>query len=197
VVTIPQGQRVAYLSIKFTPHNYIGQDVAIGFKIKSVSPAGYVISGNFNTGIVAIIIKNKYDGLYTLTQYMAGWGAYGIADGTTNTWPNNVTYASTGTASNLIVTSQFGSLQTEFGPTGSINVFGNAEPQYNLDPVTNKLISIDNLDPDSRNRRFTVNPADDSRYDPATKTLYLSYFMDQNGRPTQTIKDTLVYQGPR
>jgi hypothetical protein len=199
VVTIPAGSRVGWLKISFVPHDYIGQDVALGFVIKSVSPASYTISGNLASGAIAIVIKNKYDGKYTLTQYSKGWGAYsgGIADDQTFTWPGSVIYATTGTGSNEIVTAQGGPLQTLFFANGSVSVYGAALPVYNLDVATDKLISIDNPAQDSRNRRFTVNPADDSRYDPATKTLYLSYFMDQDTRPQQTIKDTLVYIGPR
>jgi len=43
-----------------------------------------------------------------------------------------------------------------------------------------------------------LNPAvTDSRYDPATQTIYAAYEMTQNGRPNQFIYDTLVYRGPR
>ena len=56
-----------------------------------------------------------------------------------------------------------------------------------------------NLIPDDgRGRAFAINPAvTDSRYDPATKTIYAAYLMFQNGRPTQYIYDTLVYKGSR
>lgn len=122
VVTIPKGSRIGWLQIKFTPHTYIGQDVALGFVIKSVTPAGYTISSNLGSGAIAIVIKNKYDGKYTLTQYSKGWGAYsgGIADDQTFTWPGAVIYATTGTGSNLISTPQVGTAQTLFFRLGQL-----------------------------------------------------------------------------
>jgi len=64
VVTIPQGSHTSYLQIKFKPSAFIGADWALGFKITAIQEAGYVISGNLSTGIVAIGVKNQYDGNY-------------------------------------------------------------------------------------------------------------------------------------
>jgi len=197
VVTIKKGTRIGYLQISFVPHTQIGLDVAMGFKITNISPAGYTLSGNYGTGIVSIVIKNKYDGKYNLREYMAGWAAYGIADGVTNSWPSEVIFASTGSASNSISTAEGGLLQTAFTSSNGITVFGNAQPVYNFDPVSNKLLSIDNPAQDARLRAFTPIDSLNSRWDPATGTLYLGYLMTQTGRPPQTIKDTLTYVGPR
>jgi hypothetical protein len=57
VVTIPRGSYMAYLQVKFVPSTLVGQKAALGFAIASVQETGYVISGNFNTGVIAISVK--------------------------------------------------------------------------------------------------------------------------------------------
>jgi hypothetical protein len=197
VVTIPKGSRVGYLQIKFVPSALIGLTYGIGFGISKVAEAGYTVSGNVGTGIVALLIKNAYDGKYTLNELTTGWAAYNIADGTEYTWPTPVIFATTGANSNQIVTQEGGNAQVGFTPSGGIASFGAATPQYNFDATSNKLTSITNLTPDARNRAFTPNPAVNSRFDASTHNVILGYKMTQNGRPTQFVYDTLVYIGPR
>ncbi len=201
VVTIKKGQHTGYLQLTFNPANYIGVDYAFPFTISSVNKQGYVISGNLKDGIAAVGIKNMYDGLYSLTEYQAGWGAYGIADGATNTWPNAVSFVTTGSSSNGILTTQTGTLQPAFTAGGGITAFGATEPRFVFDPNTNLVTNVYNNAPDDgRGRAFHLDPAylpDSSRYDPATKTIYVNYIMTQNGRPNQSIRLTMVYQGSR
>ena len=69
VVTIPKGQHTGYVQISFKPSDFLGGSWALGFKITSVDKSGYVISGNMNTGIVALVIKNAYEADYNVTGY--------------------------------------------------------------------------------------------------------------------------------
>jgi len=198
VVTIPKGSRIGYLQVTFNASNLLAENYALPVKITSVAEPGYTISGNLNTGIVAIGPKNQYDGMYELTILTSGWGAYGINDGPPAlTWPTNVGLVTSGPNS-VVFSSEVGSSQPAFAG-GGITGFGATEPQFTFDPTTNKLISVVNLVPDDgRGRTFFLNPAvTDSRYDPATQTIYAAYEMTQNGRPNQFIYDTLVYRGPR
>ena len=198
VVTIPKGSRIGYLQVTFNASNLLAENYALPVKITSVAEPGYTISGNLNTGIVAIGPKNQYDGMYQLTILTSGWGAYGINDGPPAlTWPTDVGLVTSGPNS-VVFSSEVGSSQPAFAG-GGITGFGATEPQFTFDPTTNKLISVVNLVPDDgRGRTFLLNPAvTDSRYDPATQTIYAAYEMTQNGRPNQFIYDTLVYRGPR
>jgi hypothetical protein len=199
VVTIPQGQRTGFLKIKFKPSSFSGAEWAAGFQITAIQEPGYVISGNLSQGIVAIAIKNKYDGNYNLTMKTVGWGAYAIADGQTFTWPTPVSMVTYSPSSVTILTQETGDAQNVFDPDGNVSSFGATAPQYIFDTVTNKLIDVKNLAPDDgRGRAFQLNPAvTDSRFDPATRTIYAAYIMTQNGRPNQEIYDTLTYVGPR
>lgn len=200
VVVIPKGSRTGYLQIKFIPNDFISAGYALGYTIQSVAEPGYTISGNLNNGIVAIGIKNKYDGQYGLRIETIGWGAFGIADGVTNTWPDNVAVVTSGANSVTFNTSEEGPLQPAFTAAGGVTAFGATQPQLTFDPATNKLTGVVNLTPpDARDRAFAINPdpATNSYFDPSTQTIYAAYLMTQIGRPTQFIYDTLTYVGPR
>jgi hypothetical protein len=64
VVTIPSGSHTGFLKVKINPSNYLGKAYAVGFTISSVAESGYVVSGNNKNGVVAINIKNEFDGNY-------------------------------------------------------------------------------------------------------------------------------------
>ncbi len=48
IVTIAKGSYKGFLQVKFKPSDYLGQDVALGFRILAVQEPGYTISGNLN-----------------------------------------------------------------------------------------------------------------------------------------------------
>ena len=196
VVIIPKGSRTGYLQVKFKPNDLLNGDFALGFVVTSIAESGYTI-GNLNHGIVALGPKNRYDGKYSLRIKTVGWAAYGIDDGIPETWPTQIGVVTTGLSS-IVFSSEVGGDQPAFAG-GSITGFGATEPQLTFDLTTNKLVSVVNLAaPDSRARAFAINSAvTDSRYDPASKTIYAAYLMTQNGRPTQYIYDTLVYKASR
>lgn len=198
IVTVPKGSNTGFLQIKIKPNDFLGHDYALGLQISSVS-SGYVISTNFNKGILALSTKNVYDGLYTLTQKQIGWAAYGIADGETHTWPTNISLITASAVAVDINTAQGGNLQPAFTPGGAITVFGATSPRYIFDPATNALVDVINTSPDDgRGRTLHINESVlDSRYDPMSKTIYAAYVMTQTGRPNQFIYDTMVYVGPR
>jgi len=68
VVTIPKGSNTGYLQLKLKPNDFLGYDYALGLQIASVS-SGYLISTNYNTGILAIGVKNEWDGIYSYKGY--------------------------------------------------------------------------------------------------------------------------------
>jgi Domain of unknown function (DUF1735) len=205
VVTIAKGTNTGFLMMKFAPADFIGANpFAFAYVITAVDQPGYIISGNLNKAIAAIGPKNKYDGLYNMDIMTTGWAAFGISDGVPGTWPS-----SNGKSIGLITSGAnsvaifdfavFGSrIQNAFTAAGGFTGFGATAPQLTFDPNTNALVNVNNLDPDDgRGRAFHLNPADSSRYDPATGTIYAAYIMVQNGRPNQFIYDTLTYTGPR
>ncbi len=199
VVIIPKGQHTAYLQVKFKPSDLVGdKKYAVGFSITKIDEPGYTISGNTKDAIVVIGIKNKYDGLYSLTVRTVGWAAYGISDGPTKKWPSNASFESTGANSLVLHTKEGGIGVPAFDATGAPTSFGSTEARFTFDLSTNALTAVDNtVGDDGRGRTFFLNTAEQSRYDPTSQTIYAAFVMTQNGRPNQFFYDTLVYQGPR
>jgi len=198
-VTIPAGQKFGYLTLNITSSKvYLFSQYMVSYKISAV-PSGALISDSRTSAQWTVAIKNKYDGMYSLSFQMKNWGGYGIIDGGgSNPWSQNVGVVTNGLNTVLI---DIGGSYAQPGFTASLAAtsFGATKPQYTFDLTTNNLISVTNLTPDDgRGRTFHLNPnITDSRYDPNTGTIYAAYIMSQNGRPNQEIYDTLVYQSTR
>lgn len=192
-VTIKKGERFAVVPITVNTSK-IDLSQANAIAIKIVDASGVTISANNEHIIYAIGVKNKYDGLYDLRQRTTGWAAYGIADGPTFDW-GDMGLVTLSANSVEFSTGYFPGFDSGGGQVG----FGATEPQFTFDLATDKLIDVHNLAaPDSRNRQFVLNPAvTDSRFDPATKTVYMAYIFTQSGRPPQFVYDTLTYIGVR
>lgn len=165
-VVIPKGSHTGYLQVKLKPSDFIGADWALGFRIASIKEPGYVISGNLNTGIVAVAIKSQYDGTYHSTGYVYHPSAPRSLD----------LVKQLATVSANSVTCGFGDL----GGSGYVALL-------TVDPATNKvtisdystgipIVGFDNGLPDT-NPGYTAQWSGSSKcnntYDPATKTFYL------------------------
>lgn len=208
VITIPKGSNVGYLRIKIKPVDFLGEDFALGYQISKVEPAGYLISSNISTGVVAIGIKNKYDGIYDLRINTVGWTAFGIADGVAGDYPDPFYLVTAGANSVSLYNPTSGYADLQPGFTGTTNVpgtigaptgFGATTPLFTFDPNTDTLVSVINTTPDDgRGRTLFKNDAvRGSRYDATTQTVYAAYVMTNNGRPNMFVYDTFTYVGPR
>ncbi|HEY4286215.1 MAG TPA: DUF1735 domain-containing protein [Puia sp.] len=176
VVTIPKGKSMAFLQVKFVPSSLIGVDYALGIKLSSVAEADYTISGNLDTGVVAILIKNIYDGTYLANGVLVHPSIGG-------TFKNK---------SVILYTSGALSVDMSDGQPGAGGTLG-AYPRLTVDPATNK-VTVTSSDP-SLTFNGPVQAGYPNRYDPASKTFFINY-----GYTTSAPReawDTLVYQGPR
>ena len=81
------------------------------------------------------------------------------------------------------------------GFTSGYTAFGAIAPLFIFNNTTNKLTDVQNTyADDGRGRKLELNPAiTDSRFDPATKTIYAAFIMKQTGRVNQYFYDTLTY----
>lgn len=184
VVTIPKGARTGYLQVKFVPADFLDSTYALAFSISAIAEKGYVISGNLNFGIVAINIKNKYDGIYNLRGFFNRTSPDYSA-------PYNETVSMITTGANSVAMYWKGNFAHPIaGGTGS---FADLTTEYFFDLTTNAIVSVDNPYPGTL--VFTNGPATDNRYDPATKTIYAQCYY--NGNLQRMFTDTMTYVGPR
>lgn len=202
-VTIPKGQRLAKKTVTFKPDQF-NPALTYGFPVKIVSATSGKISTNFGTVIYALGAKNKYDGVYTSKFKHNGWAAFGIYDGAAALSYGDFELITTG-ANTLKRYNRRRSdeLQPGYSVNASgdvaITAFGGVTPLFTFDLTTNKLTNYSNTTAlDARNRILRLDPAvTDSRYDPATKTIYAAYILEQTGRPNLIYRDTLVYKSAR
>ena len=212
-VTIPAGSQngMVPINIPTTVPMDPSSSYGLGLTISSVT-AGYTIAENMKNLFLEFTLKNKYDGNYRLDLNSKGWAAYGItSDNNYYTWPSNPDGTSifliTGGPTSVRLFDDWGFsdfIQPAFSgtPPTTATGFGATAPRFTFDLATNAVINVSNdLPDDGRGRRFRLNtnvsaPAG-NYYDPATKKIYASYFLQQNGRPDQELNAIFTYRGPR
>lgn len=138
---------------------------------------------NYKTVLYNVQVKNAYDGVYSLKGFVFR------NDGTGNNDPGLGGYFK-GLSQTLITISATTNTLTPVWRTGAA-AGGVAGTFISVNPTTNKVTIAS-----TGNATLGNDPAYDSRYDPSTKTFYLSYKWG-SGSATRAQIDTLVYTGPR
>jgi hypothetical protein len=175
-VTIPAGSSTGYIQVKFNPNNLIGQTYVLGIKITSVSDSKYTIS-NLNVGFVKMGAKNMYDGEYSVTGTMT--------DATnalyTGYYPADVYLITQDGTSNAYYDLDLGDYGHLFiTNTGGLSYYGTFAPVFKFDS-NNNVVSVINYwgQPAGNTRSAQLDPSGVNKFDPATKTLSVSYWMNQ------------------
>jgi hypothetical protein len=182
----------AVYTVPLAPGDF-AKKYALAFTI--TDSAGINISDGIKDVIVLISVKNKYDGVYSLRAKMLDWdAAYGISN-VAWLWPYDVSMITSSATSLNLFSDAHGTyihpaMTSALGPTG----FGVTNPRFTFDLTTDKIIDVKNdiVNP-SNGRAFKLNTAYDSRYDPASKTIYAAIILTQPGRPDLQIFDTLKF----
>lgn len=178
VVTIPKGSREGALKMTAVPKDLEGGEYGLGFRIKSVEPAGYLISGNLGNAVVPVGIRNIYDGIYDYKGYALRGG-------------------------DAALTGNFSGKTMDLITAGPASVHSSRQPYWG-DGST--LIAVDNLylAVDPTTNKVTISsaggainaPGYDNRYDPAEKTFYISFTWGA-GPASRLSTDTLIFARPR
>lgn len=196
-VTIPKGSREASVVINTNPADLSLGEYALGFTLSSVSAPGIVVSKNYSNLFVYLGVKNKYDGKYTLNgkfyhpTQSPNYGAFTMDAEMHTTSPTKV---------KLYIPDFEGYYAPGlFG--GALNAFGAQEPEFTIDPTTNK-VTVQNGYVGAVTF-YTMAPGYDSHYDPVTKTIYAKWGYNYNPGPTfnpaanREWEYELIYEGPR
>lgn len=174
----------------------LSQTYAFGFRIKTVDQNGR-ISADYQTAVVEIGVKNQYDGKYRLN----GAFYHPTSSPLYASFTMDAELHTTGAQSVKIYIPDFGGY---YGPglfSGSLSAFNAQEPEYTIDPVTNKIVAQNGYD--GAVTFYQMNPDYDSHYDPATRTLYVKYGYNYapgpvfNPAANREWTYELVYVGPR
>lgn len=190
---IKAGKYVDTLAFTIADASALDPNASYGVVLTITSASnGAVVAENSKNVLIKISVKNQYDGRYigkgygnlggnTTAPHLFSWNcAFDI--NLTTTGPNSV---------DMDAQPLFRGSSTGYG-------FSNVIPQFTFDPVTNKVTSVTPASTVSGSISFQY-PVDggtyDSRWDPATKTIYVHFGL--NGSATWRITDTLTWCAPR
>jgi hypothetical protein len=199
-VTIPAGQKTGSLRLSAKPNNLFGGDYALGVRLVSVSDPNVKISGNWNTQVVGLTIRNKYDGVYTMTGTLVDVAVPTIVAKS----PQTVHLITTGT--NSVYLHNAGTNQASFKDLFPIlngtaeSAYGAFTPEFTFD-ANNNVISVVNAygQPSSNGRSAALDPSGVNKWDPVTRKLEVKWLMTQPPTPgvRSTFNFTFTYVGPR
>lgn len=169
-------------------------------KIKSVSSG--TISGNFSNIILNIAAKNKYDGKYQFIATQTASDRPTFLIGTQYTYPYDVELRTTGPNSNNLYNAAFGDFLIPLvTSTNGISGLGSTNLEFVFDPATNKVVSAANkiLAPaNGRQMSLDTSVSGTSNFwDPASKDLFVSFFVTQPGFSPLKYTARLKYVGVR
>jgi len=152
------------------------QAYALPLAISSASTG--IISDNFGKSVYSFGVRNQYDGIYSVNGWVLRAGDPVLSGFFKDVKRNVVT---TGASSNTFA---------QTWSTGS-DAGGLAGLTLTVDPATNKVTVWCTSNP-----AVTNEPSYDNRYDPATKTYFVSFYWG-TGPTNRAATDTLVYVSPR
>ena len=194
-ITIPKGSRQGALKMKVVPEKIANGPFAFGFKIKSVSNSGYLISGNFGNTVAVVGVRNKYDGVYEVTGSLVDLVNGSLSSVPGDPYPFEVELRTVGATS---VTMYVPGLDyAHLIATGSY--YGTFSPVFTFDEATNKIISVTNYwgQPTAGNKRSAeIDPTGANKFN-ADKSIDAKYFMFQGGSLRTKFDDHFTYTGPR
>jgi hypothetical protein len=183
-VTIPAGAKLSD-GIKVTVNNSSLLNPTISYGVGLVITAvdnNYIIAANQKSIVVAFNIKNKYDGVYNLRGFHNRPGLdipYDEEVDMITSGPNSVSmyWAPAGDYAHPL--------------NGGSTYYGTFTANFTFNPATDQLIAWD-WSPFATTLPTTVDPVSNSRYVPATKTIYFKGWYNNNPG-ARAFTDTLVY----
>lgn len=158
---------------------------ALGVKIGSTSDGSIKLTTNQNKRLISFLIKNKYDGVYRLRGFHN-------RPGLDAPYNEEVHMVTTGAASVSMFWPALGGYAHPLN--GGVTYYGTFTTNFIFN-ASDQLIAWD-WTPYATTLPVAVGPALDSRYDPATKTIYAQFFYNNNPG-ARRFTDTLFYIGPR
>ncbi|MDR3653788.1 MAG: hypothetical protein P4L34_12575 [Paludibacter sp.] len=198
-VVISKGSSTGYIAVKLNPNNLIGSSYVFGIRITAVSDSKYTIS-NLTDGVVKFGAANMYDGQYINSGSMIDYanaaftGAYPLTVNLVTQSANSVGYYDVKVWGDYFHAFMNGSSYSGYGTFAPVFTF-NAD--NTVQSVTNYY---GQAVPPANGRTAQLDPSGINKFDPITKTLYVSYWMNQPAviTPHRThFVEVFTYVGPR
>lgn len=192
-ITIPKGEKTAVFKMNLNPSKLDPAKVyGLGVTINSIEQNGYTISGNYGSNVALFSVKNKYDGVYLL-KGMHNRPGYQFP------YETEVELRSIDAKSVYFYWPSANSVGHPIatGPNNALSWYGAAiAPALTFDVTNNSIVNAyNNAAPGSSVIALYTNTqgadAMKNLYDPATKTIYVSWMYNNNRE--RAFFDTLTY----
>lgn len=182
-VTIPKGQTRATISVKVFPGLFdLTKNFALPLRIVSASSG--IISAHFSVAILAVVVKNKYDGIYDILGGQVTRLVGGVQDAALGGEYNDGLQMSLATVNGNTVGI------TPLWKDGS-NIGGVTGTQFSIDETTN-LVTVSA----TGNSTLKNIPATINAYNPVDQTFEVSFTWSTPG--TREVKNLKIkYNKPR
>lgn len=181
-VTIPKGERSVPLVVTVNTAFLQSEPTYFSVSVKSVDKAGYTISGNYGVVKVNAKVKHKYEGRYTLTGSFTNLVAANFFHITTLE-PDYTVQLLTKDGSTLKFYDElvWEGYTYPMSNNGAYSGFGSFCPMFKFDDNDN-IIAVTNYygQPAGNTRACELDPSGVNKYDPATKSFTVSYWMNQS-----------------
>lgn len=188
-------ERSKPVRIRIKPSDVATGENAIGISIAEVN--GGEVSRIAGTLVIALSVKNQYDGRYLLE----GAFYHPTSSPGYDPFTIEVEMHTSGLNGVKMFVPDFGGY---FHPGlfgGVLNAFGSQEPEYTINATTN-AVTVQNSFPGAVTF-YTMAPGFNSRYDPANKIIYAKFGYNYSPGPVfnpatnREWTDKLTYLGPR
>ncbi|WP_413670319.1 DUF1735 domain-containing protein [Mucilaginibacter sp. Mucisp86] len=198
-VVIPANQNSANLVINFKT-NLIDPSKDYALPITITDGGGQQIS-NYKTVIFNVQVKNKYDGIYTVTGTLSD----NTSPAFSGAYPYKVGLVTQGAVSNGYFDEDAGSFLHKILNAGAPSSYGEFAPIFTFDPATNKITGVTNLygNPSpSRIRGARLDPTGVNAFTTGTpgtvgSVFKVKYIMTQGGADRTTFDETFTYKSKR
>lgn len=185
-VTILKGERSVPLTVKINTTLLQSNPQYLAISITSVDKQGYIVSGNFDLLKLNLKVKHKYEGQYVLTGTMEHLPSPGAYVHITTVWDPDPYVVQLQTKDGQSLQFYDENLFTNgftypiATAAGGASGWGSFSPVFKFDDAGN-VIEVTNYygQPASNTRSAVIDPTGINKYDPATKTIKVSYYMVQ------------------
>lgn len=196
-VTIPKGSREGTLQITSNPADLRGHNYALGFTIQSISKPDINISFIRHELIVALQIRNRYDGRYTVTGTMVDLNVAEI----TGDFPVDVELHTMSDNSVALYNPARRDYLQPILNRGGHSVYGVFSPEMFFD-ANGKITGVINTwgqGAGGNSRYAVVDPTGVNTWDPATRNISVKFTMNQPDINTVRTRfdEVFTYVGPR
>ena len=175
----------------------LSKQYAFGLKITQSSVGSPSLSKG--TGIVNVLVKNKYDGNYEVTGTMVDAANAAL----TPDFPMDYDLITTGERSVIGFSVKYEDFYVDILNNGSGSVYGSFCPEFEFDANDN-IIAVTNAygQPAGNGRYAQIDPSGINRWDPATGNIDVKFFMFQPSvvplpNPRVQFNWHMAYKGPR